>query len=352
MKILSWDVGIVNLAYCLMEKKGDDDFIILDWGVINLVSDRLLCDFALKTKRTCGKIGKFTANDCEDVSHVLCKTHKDKYLPEITESDTLKCEKCDTQSKYIISEKKVGWCEKHYKTLSKKCLAQFKPKKLVGQSCNQQSLQGLGEKMFTEFDKHTDFLTVDTIYIENQPSFLNPTMKTMAAFLYSYFVMRGIVDKDKTKSKITSVNFASPTNKLKIDKKNTKDKLDVAKNKGQEYKITKGLGKTYCKCIVTPEDYKIIEEHKKKDDMADAFLQGFHFMFDVVPEKYVKKLEEIRDLIPEPKPKKVTKKANEVLPEPKKVVKKVTKKVNSEIKTLTINVDTETKKATVKKVKK
>ena len=35
MKICSFDVGIKNLAYCIIEKK-DDGFDILDWNIINI----------------------------------------------------------------------------------------------------------------------------------------------------------------------------------------------------------------------------------------------------------------------------------------------------------------------------
>ena len=34
MRVLSWDVGIKNLAYCLI-----DNSKIIDWGIINLLED-------------------------------------------------------------------------------------------------------------------------------------------------------------------------------------------------------------------------------------------------------------------------------------------------------------------------
>ena len=43
MKILSFDVGIQNLAFCLLEKKEDDNFEIHRWGIINLMEDRQCC---------------------------------------------------------------------------------------------------------------------------------------------------------------------------------------------------------------------------------------------------------------------------------------------------------------------
>ena len=37
MKILSWDVGIIHLAYCLIDIS--DTIQIIDWGNINLLED-------------------------------------------------------------------------------------------------------------------------------------------------------------------------------------------------------------------------------------------------------------------------------------------------------------------------
>ena len=40
MKILSWDVGIYNLSYCILEKNNENNEIkIIDWDIINLVDN-------------------------------------------------------------------------------------------------------------------------------------------------------------------------------------------------------------------------------------------------------------------------------------------------------------------------
>ena len=36
MKILSWDIGIINLSYCILEKN-ELDIKIIEWGIINLM---------------------------------------------------------------------------------------------------------------------------------------------------------------------------------------------------------------------------------------------------------------------------------------------------------------------------
>jgi hypothetical protein len=54
----------------------------------------------------------------------------------------------------------------------------FKPKKITGQNCSQQPIQELAQKLFTKLDNDKDFLMVDEVLIENQPSLKNPNMKT------------------------------------------------------------------------------------------------------------------------------------------------------------------------------
>ena len=47
MKILSIDVGIINLAYCLIEIK-DNKYKILSWDTINLCSETYICKEKLR----------------------------------------------------------------------------------------------------------------------------------------------------------------------------------------------------------------------------------------------------------------------------------------------------------------
>ena len=41
-------------------------------------------------------------------------------------------------------------------------------------------------------------------------------MKTVSSMLYSYFIMRGLHEKDKTGSTIKNIDFCSPSNKIKV----------------------------------------------------------------------------------------------------------------------------------------
>ena len=294
MKILSFDVGIKNLAYCLIEKK-EDDFEIKKWDIINLVDDRDVCEHVLKRGGRCGKIARFFMKDSDDKITTYCKEHNDKNIIKLNESCFFVCQhtKCIERSKYnILGKPEWSWCEKHNKD-AKKILTKFKSRKLTKQNCTQQSLQELADKLFTRLDKESDFLQVDDVLIENQPSLKNPTMKTIASMLYSYFVMRGIVDRENTKSTIKNIKFISPSNKLKIDKATTKKSLDEAKDKKEVYDITKGLGKIYCTTLISKMENGLLEKHSKKDDLCDSFLQGFQYLFNPIPQRYVDKIKSI-----------------------------------------------------------
>ena len=82
------------------------------------------------------------------------------------------------------------------------------------------------------------------VCIENQPAFKNPTMKAISDVLYTWFMIRGLIEKDITDSKISKITFFAPSNKLKITDK-TEDIADEIENAGNKYKKTKD----YCEIL-------------------------------------------------------------------------------------------------------
>ena len=132
------------------------------------------------------------------------------------------------------------------------------------------------------------------VYIENQPTFINPTMKTISSMLFSYFLMRGIHEKETTKSTIENINFCSPSNKIKIGGKNTENEIKTSKE-NIVYKLTKSLAVKFTRSLIedTQEYLDLFNCHTKKDDLADAFLQGFMKVFPIVPDHYTDKIKNI-----------------------------------------------------------
>lgn len=331
--ILSWDVGIKNLAYCLIQKDEIiEEFKILKWGIINLNEDQQKCQFELRTGNCCQDVAKycvyhkdkhFLFEGKENGIAYTCSKHKEKMIPEckhITEIKSTKstkstkikqiqnsnetnkseslicCQNCNIPPTFILGETKYCWCDNHYEKKGKSFVKKIATKKISVTTCSKQPIQELAERLFEKLDaEFKDLGNVTQVLIENQPTLKNPKMKTISSILYSYFIVRGIVDKDKTKSKIEEVKFISPSNKLKVNSKITNSMLKSEKTKtnANVYKMTKSLGVKYCKALISDEDNKIIDQVKKKDDMCDAFLQGFQYLFTPVPEKFFAKLEKI-----------------------------------------------------------
>ena len=297
MKYLSWDVGVKNMAYSLLEKTEDNKCKLLRCGILNLVDKRDVCQFELRTKKCCGKIArhKVLNNKCEELN--VCKTHCTKLKVEPVKLDIYKCAKCGEKSYINICGKdEWAWCEKH-ENLSKKILTQFKPKKITGQNCSQQPIQELLSELTRKLDENKDFIDVAGVWIENQPSLINPSIKTIASALYTYFVIRGVIDKKD--DKIEFVKFASPLNKLKVAKKTTEEALKQAKSAREYYSIEKGLSIIYVKALLNNDEQmlltKAIEQNDNKgDDICDSYLQGFHHIFDgEIPQYYQDKIHEI-----------------------------------------------------------
>ncbi len=352
MKVLSFDVGIVNLAYCIMEKTNNDtEFDITEWNIINLDTNKITCSYkgTRKNANICGKNAKFAYGTLN-----LCKKHTLDVVKEYENSiarigsDNGFCEigKCKNICEHIfkedINEKEKKVCTIHLDKLKKPYL----PKKIKNQNSNYKSANSLANILFTIFDSEKDiFLNVDKVLIESQPGLINPTMKSIASMIYSYFTIRGIID-NKT---IDEVLFIKPDNKLKISKISD-DIIGEAKTKKGEYIVTKELGKVFCKSLVeNNEKYmQFMNGHKKTDDLCDSFLQGFYYLFNRdgnIPVKYVKilddvnnkllekaKLKEKTDAIKKLKEKKSAKSKNEFATEniiaTKKPKEKKTKKID------------------------
>jgi hypothetical protein len=317
--ILSWDVGIKNLAYCMLQKD-NNKFKILEWGVINLLDDAQLCQMNLRGGGMCPNIAKYKINHSEEKIYkdhddgiCICEKHKDKIEPTLiniekhipkktkkqTEEKIQLCELCESEATCKINNIDTihCWCENHRKKgllFEKK----IKVKKLVAVNCKKLEPQVLAEKLFTKLDTFESFMNVDTVIIEDQPTFIHRTMsavasmKRVASMLHSYFILRGIKDKQNN-SNIKVVDFVSPSNKLKVNKSNTTTILKKTENT-KIYKMTKQLGIKYCEALLDEKWGNFFAEFKKKDDPADAFLAGLKYMFDEeFPEEYVEKLKTI-----------------------------------------------------------
>lgn len=290
VKLCAFDVGIKNLSFCVMEKINNTTNI-LHWKVLDISEAKITCCGHLKNNSICGSIAKLYAL-VGGSKLGYCETHKKQYVPldfEKNVTGCLKNHKCQYENKSkctknaTIECNNIFYCSNHLKVIKNKFIKENSLKKIKKVNCTKENLSILGKRMYELLDSHSEILQVDKIIIENQPSLKNPTMKTISMLLFSYFVMRGIIDKSKNNNAIECIEFISPNGKLKINDSLTKNILKMCKTKQEKYKTTKELGIIYCKellkiCPNSSELIKTLDVNKKQDDMADAFLHAYYYL--------------------------------------------------------------------------
>jgi len=212
MSLLSFDIGIKNLSYCLLNKSTQE---IVDWGIINISCDKL-CEHVNTKNKCCDKSATYLHGDI-----LLCSSHsKLKQYPN-------KCKKIKSDN----------------------------------------SIYNVGKKLVEQLDKYPDFLNCEDVIVENQPSLKNPTMKSIQMMVYSYFLIKG---------QVKNLEMINARNKLKVYK--GPKIICIITDK---YKRNKFLAIEYCKEMIKNQNKKYIElfnNSKKKDDLADSYLQGIYYI--------------------------------------------------------------------------
>ena len=294
MKILSWDVGIKNLAYCLLETN-DNKTSILDWGVINLMEDSSRECYGFidsNNKRTkCSKGCKYYYQN-GGITHYFCGLHKNQYLKlnkEILELKQIKTDKCCSKRKstgqqcvkqgyykLCVGDSKKIVCKYHGTFLRKKHNSNA-IQKYKKPNANKAPILPILQKMTEQLNKNNGFMGsgLDHVAIENQPSMKNPKMKSVASALHAWFLIKGICEKKTLKG----LHYLSPSNKLKINDENIQEEINkLPKNK--QYAYTKSMAIVKTKQLLKNNEkwYTFLNKHSKQDDLCDCYLQGLYFI--------------------------------------------------------------------------
>lgn len=263
MQILSVDVGIKNLAACIINIDPDSDLstaTVSWWSLIDLTetADTLCGENCGRPLRPCGKSATFMAT-CGDNTFYYCGLHKRLHVPK--------------EQAYIaeVSANKLSTSSQKKKAIG---LATLKPIKI--RTCKQLPVTDLKISLWRQLDALPHLLQVQHVVVENQPAIKNPTMKSIAETLFAFFLCRGIIDKPRTGSRIEKVHYVSASNKMKLAPE-FHTELAASKNK---YKTTKALSVRTCLQLMDKESTgeKFLRDHKKKDDLCDSLLQGLYFL--------------------------------------------------------------------------
>jgi hypothetical protein len=314
MKLLSIDVGIKNLAYCLF-----DNSTILLWDVINLCGSVPNCTYQVCKKKAKFTISNANANANANAIQNFCPTHAKKstcIIPtaNISHKKIKKMKLVDLQK--VIQDYQIPLeASMTKKEDILKTVSQWMEKNMLqpvnAVAANDLDLIQIGVAMRDAFNKElVDHLaTIDEIVIENQISPIANRMKTLQGMIAQYFIMH-----EKTK-----ISFVSASNKLKVGgkppttpllgdtpphpllDKNSKEHIVEISHEGgvacvaggtgpqgvvgvkplgtgpQGYAARKKEGIKITQSLITEKHSQWLphfNQHKKKDDLADAFLQG------------------------------------------------------------------------------
>ena len=258
MRILSIDVGIKNLAYCIIDANSDKTFSIKQWEVLNLCGEEPKCGFKTK-KGVCDKKAKYFKED----NH-YCKTHakKTEYLIPTAELSPAKLKKkklndlIEFAKLYEIKFDPPARKDKLHGIISN-YLKNILLDTVTVQSANALDLIQLGILLRDKLDTEIDVKSIDRIIIENQISPIANRMKCLQGMISQYFIMRGN----------ENVSFVSASNKLKPFIQNRKTTYSERKKLGID--ISKGLlAASSCE----KQWIDKMKTHKKNDDLADAYL--------------------------------------------------------------------------------
>lgn len=281
MKVLSIDVGIKNLAICIINVNDNDNidkykFNIEKLEIVNLIEDnKNLCEIEIidkkKNKILCNKPAKFVKNNC-----CYCKYHaanSKEYILPTSDLNKIKRLKLDELIK-ITEDYNISYSKKN-KVYILESIEKFINKTVfqnIGNiKCNKVSLIDVSKAIKIKLDLFLkNIQNIDFVLIENQISPIANRMNCIQGMLTQYFVNNNIIN----------IQYISAINKLKDFISD--EKLNYNERKKKSIIITKDI---LNQIDMNLPDKEIIINHfiksKKQDDLADCFLQCLWFLKNI-----------------------------------------------------------------------
>lgn len=244
MKLISIDVGLRNLAVCVLNGTSRSDVSISHWDVIDVLGEKNGVD-----SPKCFKCGK--AAMWKHTSSYACTPHRPKtgitytksalQKKTIAELQVIHGEGAPKLKKDLVNalSTRTGWT-----------------KFSGGSNIKHAPVLDLARDISNSFDtRNTWWNAADLVVIENQK---DRRMFAVQAMIHMYFASKGF--RVKGVSAIHKLN-----NILTLDSTST-------------YKARKKTGIVHCEQLMPSENKAFFKSHKKKDDLADSFLQGLWFL--------------------------------------------------------------------------
>lgn len=308
MRLISFDIGIKNMAYCLFDIHDDAQgyVSILNWEVLNLLLDNdappeipmdVHCSEKVKKGKEisqCKGSVKYRKGDL-----YFCAKHAKTcsfLLPNKMYSEAALKKKKVEELQKIASDHDVVFPDKSLKKdmydslcsfFNKKTLDPIVPKKM--KSAGETDLICIGRNMKRVLDNIPDIEEITHVIIENQISPIANRMKTLQGMLTQYFIMRGrpsiIIEFISSSNKLKGFNL--PKTQPQLQPTSVPENTIVPEGGvNRAYKQHKKDGIHICSKFLEANEewiaWKNLFQSKavasKKDDLADSFLQGIWYL--------------------------------------------------------------------------
>ncbi len=282
---LTIDVGTKNLAICVCEYNPNlsntsilERINIIDWEIIDVSYKPLYCKQVKNKRAICNCQSKYyslkpNTSSHSDPSNLIgyCKTH----IKQIREHNKKKENKHNQIKTWSISSNPIY--KNNFSTQMEKLLI------------------GL-ENFFTRviltpyniISNEPIKISELNIYIENQPVFKNPIMKSISVGIYTFFCMKKIL----CPKSISSINFINATTKTKEDFVLKLSKLVGLESDIKDFEVYKKrkdfsedivsqiipklkYNREFINNIISTSNYAVA---KKKDDLADTLLYQIYIV--------------------------------------------------------------------------
>ena len=267
--VASFDIGIKNLAYCIIDKIDEyPGYHIRKWNLVSLVSQsgnkKLKCTTVLKPKnkkdvkkRLCGKKAVFWnagGKSGEEKNIGCCQMHLPKISSVMIDTDINTDINTDANTD-IDAVKYVRYT-----------------------TATSVTDMELNQRIISVLEQNPElWLECNEVVLESQ---IRNNMSKIVYMIFSALMSKRMSNPLSTLTNIKVLGAAGklaiPADKLHIDLPEISKTGKTKKN----YPGRKMLAKEHCELLIQhdPKNLALYKKSKKKDDLADSFLQGLCYL--------------------------------------------------------------------------